>query len=86
MPTPNYYVKHHAPSKPPKNSPHTQKTLDTPSKIIVLPNASTKLEYYLLEDLNITKENISLFELMKLPQIQENFIKTLQGKTVKNSK
>jgi hypothetical protein len=44
------------------------------------------LEYDFLEDLKRTKENISLFELMKLPQIQENFIKTLQGRTAKNSK
>jgi hypothetical protein len=36
--------------------------------------------------MKINKANISLFELMKLPQIQENFIKTLQGKTSKNSK
>jgi hypothetical protein len=54
--------------------------------MIVPSNATTKLEYDFLEDLKRTKANISLFELMKLPQIQENFIKTLQGKTAKNSK
>ena len=43
-------------------------------------NATTKLEYDFLEDLKRTKANISLFELMKLPRIQDNFIKTLQGK------
>jgi hypothetical protein len=40
-----------------------------------------KLEYDLLEDLKKTKAKISLFEIMKIPQIQENFIRTLQGKT-----
>jgi len=44
------------------------------------------LEYDFLEDLKITKENISLFELMKLPHIHENFIRTLKGKTPKSSK
>jgi hypothetical protein len=36
--------------------------------------------------LKITKAYISLFELMKLPRIHENFIKTLQGNTAKKSK
>jgi hypothetical protein len=36
------------------------------------------LDYDFPEYLKRPKENISLFELMKLPQIQENFIKTLQ--------
>jgi hypothetical protein len=40
--------------------------------------ASNNLEYDFVEDLKRTKANISLFKLMKLPQIQENFIKTLQ--------
>jgi hypothetical protein len=52
-----------------KNTPHTQKTLDTPYKIIVPSNVTTKLEYDFLEDLKINNANISLFELMKLPQI-----------------
>jgi hypothetical protein len=39
-----------------------------------------RLEYDFLEDPKKTKANISLFELMKIPQIQEIFIKTLQGK------
>jgi hypothetical protein len=78
--------KNPTPSKPPKNDPHTQKTPDTPSKMIVPSNATTKSEYDFMEDLKITKANISLFDLMKLPQIQENFIKTLQGKITKTSK
>jgi hypothetical protein len=44
------------------------------------------LEYDFLEDLKKTKANISLFELMKIPQIQENFIKTLQGKASTGTK
>jgi hypothetical protein len=39
-----------------------------------------------LEDLKRTKANISLFELMKLPHIQDNFIKTIQGTTPSNTK
>jgi hypothetical protein len=62
------------------------KILDTPYKMNVPSNATTNLEYDLFEDLKITKANIYLFELMNLPQIHENFIKTLQGKTAKNSK
>ena len=39
------------------------------------PSISPKnMEYDFLEDLNKTKANISLFELMKLPEIQENSI------------
>jgi predicted aspartyl protease len=45
------------------------------------PTPLAKLEYDFLEDLKKTKSNISLFELMKIPQIQENFIRTLQCKT-----
>jgi hypothetical protein len=75
-----------SPSEPPKNDPHTQKELDSPSKQTLPSNYVTKLEYDLLKELKRTKENISLFELMKLPQIQENFIKTLKGKTAKISK
>ena len=46
------------------------------------PSISPKnMEYDFLEDLKKTKSNIFLFELMKLPHIQENFIKTLQEKT-----
>jgi hypothetical protein len=74
------------PYKPPKNVPHKEKTLYTPSKMNVPYNVSTQLEYYVLEDLKRTKANISLFELLKLPQIHDNFIKTLQGKTTKSSK
>jgi hypothetical protein len=55
------------PSEPPKNAPDTQKTPETPSKMIVPSNISTKLEYDFLEDLKRNKANISLFELMKLP-------------------
>jgi hypothetical protein len=39
-----------------------------------------------LEYLKRTKDNISMFELMKLPQIQDNFIKMLHGTTSKNTK
>jgi hypothetical protein len=39
-----------------------------------------------LEDLKRKKANISLFELMKLPQIQDNFIKNLQGTPPSNTK
>ena len=46
----------------------------------------TKLEYDFLEDLKKIEANISQFELMKIPQIQENFIKTLQGNPSKNMK
>jgi hypothetical protein len=43
------------------------------------PSISPKnMEYDFLEDLKKTKSNIFLFELMKLPHIQENFIKNLQ--------
>jgi hypothetical protein len=38
------------------------------------------LEYEFLEYLKKIKANISLFQLMKIPQIQDNFIRTLQGK------
>jgi len=44
------------------------------------------LDYDFLEDLKRTKDNVSLFDLMKLPQIQDNFIKTLQGSAPSNTK
>jgi hypothetical protein len=47
---------------------------------------TSKLEYDFLEDLKRAKANFSLFELMKLPQIQDNFIRTLQGTTSSNTK
>jgi hypothetical protein len=43
------------------------------------------LDYDFLEYLKRNKSNISLFELMNLPQIQEFFNKTLQGSTSKNT-
>jgi hypothetical protein len=70
-----------SPSDPPKTTSHTQKTTDKAPKQNTPFVPQSKLEYDFLEDLKRTKENISLFELMKLPQIQENFIKTLQGNT-----
>ena len=75
-----------SPYEPPKNDPHTQKELDSPSKQTIPSNYVTKLEYDFLKELKTINENISLFELMKLPQIQENFIRTLKGKTAKISK
>jgi hypothetical protein len=51
------------------------------------PSISPKnMEYDFLEDLKKTKSNISLFELMKLPHIQENFIKNLQRMTSNGTK
>jgi hypothetical protein len=47
--------------------------------------ALSKLDYDFLEDMKRKKDNISLFELMKLPQIQENFIKILQGTSSTNT-
>jgi len=61
----------------PKTTPSNPKTIDQTTKPNVSPTPLAKLEYEFLEDMKKTKDNISLFELMKIPQIQENFIKTL---------
>jgi hypothetical protein len=73
-----------SPSDPPKTTPNAQKTTEKTSQQSVPSAPSSKLEYDFLKDLKRTKENISLFELMKIPRIQNNFIKTLQGNTMKN--
>jgi hypothetical protein len=80
-------------SSPTNTTPNPSKTTSSNPKMIdqtPKPNASStplaRLEYDFLEDLKKTKANISLFELMKIPQIQENFIKTLQGKTSSGTK
>jgi hypothetical protein len=66
---------------PSNTTSSNHKTTDKTPK----PSASSipmaRLEDDFLEDLKKTKANISMFELMKIPQIHENFIKTLQGKT-----
>jgi hypothetical protein len=64
-----------------KNTSSNPKTIDQTTKSNTSPTPLAKLEYDFLEDLKKTKANISLFELMKIPQIQENFIRMLQGKT-----
>jgi len=46
----------------------------------------TRLKYDFVEDLKKTKTNISPFKLMKILQIQENFIKILQGITPTGTK
>jgi hypothetical protein len=65
---------------PSKTKPSDRKAFNQAPK----PNASSmplaKMEYDFLEDMNNTKSKISLFELIKIPQIQENFIKNMQGK------
>jgi hypothetical protein len=63
-----------------KMTPSNQKANDQNIRPSAPSFSPAKLEYDFLEDLNKTKSNISLFELMKLTQIQENFIKTLQGR------
>jgi hypothetical protein len=68
-----------SPSDPPKTTSHTQKNTDKSPKKNTTQVPQSKLEYDFLKDIKRTKENISMFELMKLPQIHENFIKTLQG-------
>jgi hypothetical protein len=79
-----------SPCNPPSSYDATKTTSNT-QKTHEADNQSTpstppsKLDYDFLEDLKRTKENISLFELMKLLQIQENFIKTLQVSTSKNT-
>jgi hypothetical protein len=60
--------------------------IDQMSKPVISLTPLTRLEYDFLEDLKKTKANISLFELMKIPQIQENFIRTLQGKNSSRTK
>jgi hypothetical protein len=61
----------------PKTTPSNHKEIDQASKPKFSPIAPKRLEYDFPEDLKKTKDNISLFELMKIPQIQENFIKTM---------
>jgi hypothetical protein len=68
----------HNPSKITSSNPRTIDQTPKPSASSI---PMARLEYDFLEDLKKTKVNISLFELMKIPQIQENIIKTLQGKT-----
>jgi hypothetical protein len=69
-----------------KTTPSNPKTIDQTMKPNISPTPLARLEYDFLEDLKKTKANISLFELMKIPQIQENFIRTLQGKTSPGTK
>jgi hypothetical protein len=63
-----------------KITPNMQKT-PLGANNITSSTSSSKLDYGFLKDLKITKDNTSLFEIMKLPQIQEKFIKILQGTT-----
>ena len=81
------------PSSPNNSTPNSSKTTYSNPKTIdqmQKPNISStllaRLEYDFLEDMKNKKANISMFELMKIPQIQENFIKTLQGKTATSTK
>jgi hypothetical protein len=69
-----------------KTTPSNPKMIDQAMKPNISPTPLAKLEYDFLEDLKKTKDNISLFELMKIPQIQENFIRTLQRKTSSGTK
>jgi hypothetical protein len=59
----------------PKTTPSNHKANNQTPKPSAPSISPTKLEYDFLEDLKKTKANISLFELMKLPQIQENLLK-----------
>jgi hypothetical protein len=75
----------------PSNHEPSQKTLRTQKSTSTSSESSptlvlNSLEYDFVEELNNTKANISLFELMKLPQIQEKFINTLQGSSTRTSK
>jgi hypothetical protein len=78
-------------SNPPSSSETTKATSNTqktPShhRHVTPSTPPPKLDYIFLEDLKRKNANISLFELMKLPHIQDNFIKTLQGIASKNTK
>jgi hypothetical protein len=55
-------------SKPLKTTSNTQKT-SFGDKVATYSIPPSKLDYDFLEYLKITKANISLFELMNLPQI-----------------
>jgi hypothetical protein len=73
------------PSSPPtnfvpnplKNTPSNQKMTNQTLNLNTISTPPVMIEYDLLEYLKNTKEKISLFELMKIPQIQENVFKTL---------